>query len=101
MAIHPGNTISLWLNDLATTYTGDSITLSSATVTAAIHNRKGEVILAADAASFVSAVEKFRRVCAAPSTPGWYEAVFEITAGDAELTVTERFVVEATTGAGS
>lgn len=101
MALHPGNTVSLWLHDLAPTYSGDSITLASAVVSVTMKNRKGETVMAAESATLVEALGSFRLICPLPTDPGWYEAIFEITAGDAELTLTTPLIVEATTGAGS
>jgi hypothetical protein len=101
MAFHPGNTASLWLHELAPIYSGDSITLANATVTVSMANRKGEVVIEAAEATLIEAEESFRLVCTLPDTPGWYEAIFEIEAGEAMLTLTAPIVVEAITGAGS
>ena len=101
MPLHPENTASFWLHDLAPTYSGDTITLGTAVVTVEIRDRKGAVVIAAETATLIEALESFRYVGPLPEDPGWYEAVFSITAGDATFTITSPFVVEAVTGAGS
>lgn len=101
MPFHPENTVNLWLHNLAPSYSGDTLTLGDATVTVTMTNRKGATVMDAATATLVEALGSFRLICPLPDEPGWYEAVFEITAGDAELTVTAPIVVEAVTGAGS
>ena len=78
MALHPNNTASFWLHDLAPTYSGDTLTLSEVTVTVTVKNRRGEVVIEAEAATLVESLGSFRLIYALPDTPGWYEAIFDI-----------------------
>jgi hypothetical protein len=95
MPLYPEQTGSIWLHDLAPTFSGDTLDLDTVDVTFAIADKGGNIIMDVDDATKVDT--SFRLLFTVPDAPGRYTVLTRATSGTAVYREVSHFYVDAVT----